>query len=122
MRVQPPAAPARRPKAAPEPRTAVFSGFSHVFLLVWGAMVVFPLLWVVLSSFKDDAQILKEPLSLIPELVALGQLQPGVGRGPHRRVLPEHRDRRRHRCLPHHAARLDGRVRAGALRLPRQPG
>ena len=28
--------------------------------------MVFPLLWVVLSSFKDDAQILKEPLSLIP--------------------------------------------------------
>jgi N-acetylglucosamine transport system permease protein len=46
---------------------SVFSGFSHLFLLVWGAMVVFPLLWVVLSSFKDDAQILKEPLSLIPD-------------------------------------------------------
>jgi N-acetylglucosamine transport system permease protein len=45
----------------------VFSGFSHVFLFVWGTMVVFPLLWVVLSSFKDDAQILKEPLSLIPD-------------------------------------------------------
>ena len=43
-----------------------FSGFSHFFLLAWGAMVVFPLLWVVLSSFKDDTQILKEPLSLIP--------------------------------------------------------
>ena len=46
---------------------SVFSGFSHLFLFVWGAMVVFPLLWVVLSSFKDDAQILKEPLSLIPD-------------------------------------------------------
>jgi N-acetylglucosamine transport system permease protein len=44
-----------------------FSGFSHLFLFAWGAMVVFPLLWVVLSSFKDDAQILKEPLSLIPK-------------------------------------------------------
>jgi N-acetylglucosamine transport system permease protein len=45
---------------------SVFSGFSHLFLLGWGAMVVFPLLWVVLSSFKDNAQILREPLSLIP--------------------------------------------------------
>lgn len=45
---------------------SIFSGFSHAFLLVWAVMVVFPLLWVVLSSFKDDAQILKDPLSLIP--------------------------------------------------------
>jgi N-acetylglucosamine transport system permease protein len=55
-----------RPKVVARGTDTVFSGFSHVFLLVWGAMVVFPLLWVVLSSFKDDAQILKDPLSLIP--------------------------------------------------------
>jgi len=44
-------------------------------------MVVFfpPLLWVVLSSFKDDAQILKSPLSLIPELIALGTTSPAPG-------------------------------------------
>jgi N-acetylglucosamine transport system permease protein len=46
---------------------AFFSGFSHLFLLAWGAMVVLPLLWVVMSSFKDDAQIIRSPLSLIPE-------------------------------------------------------
>jgi N-acetylglucosamine transport system permease protein len=28
--------------------------------------VVYPLLWVVMSSFKDDAEVIKEPLSLIP--------------------------------------------------------
>jgi N-acetylglucosamine transport system permease protein len=56
----------RRPKVGTGKTDSFFSGFSHVFLLVWGAMVVFPLLWVVLSSFKDDAQILKDPLSLIP--------------------------------------------------------
>jgi N-acetylglucosamine transport system permease protein len=43
-----------------------FNGFSHLFLLVWAVMVVYPLLWVVMSSFKDDAQIIREPLSLIP--------------------------------------------------------
>ena len=43
-----------------------FNGFSHLFLVVWAVMVVYPLLWVVMSSFKDDAQIIKEPLSLIP--------------------------------------------------------
>src|SRR5262249_12402370 len=45
----------------------VFSGFSHVFLVVWAIMVVYPMLWVVMSSFKDDAQIIKDPLSLIPD-------------------------------------------------------
>ncbi len=45
---------------------AFFSGFSHLFLLAWALMVVYPLLWVVMSSFKDDAQVIKEPLSLIP--------------------------------------------------------
>ncbi|HEU4423490.1 MAG TPA: carbohydrate ABC transporter permease [Pilimelia sp.] len=29
-------------------------------------MVVYPLLWVVMSSFKDDAEVIKEPLSIIP--------------------------------------------------------
>jgi N-acetylglucosamine transport system permease protein len=47
--------------------TRVFSGFSHLFLVVWAVMVVYPLLWVVLSGFKDDAQIVREPLSLIPD-------------------------------------------------------
>jgi len=45
---------------------AAFSGFSHAFLLIWALMVVYPMLWVVMSSFKDDAQIIKDPLSLIP--------------------------------------------------------
>jgi N-acetylglucosamine transport system permease protein len=43
------------------------SGFSHLFLLVWGAMVVLPLLWVVMSSFKTDAEIIRNPLSMIPD-------------------------------------------------------
>jgi N-acetylglucosamine transport system permease protein len=66
-------APARpAPKGRALSADGAFSGFSHLFLFVWGAMVVFPLLWVVLSSFKDDAQILKEPLSLIPKSLHWG--------------------------------------------------
>jgi len=45
---------------------AFFGGFSHTFLVIWALMVVYPMLWVVMSSFKDDAQIIKDPLSLIP--------------------------------------------------------
>jgi N-acetylglucosamine transport system permease protein len=43
-----------------------FGGFSHLFLIVWAIMVVYPLLWVVVSSFKDDRHIITEPLSLNP--------------------------------------------------------
>lgn len=31
--------------------------FSHGFLAVWGIMIVLPLAWIVLGSFKTDAQI-----------------------------------------------------------------
>ncbi|HEY3562179.1 MAG TPA: carbohydrate ABC transporter permease [Kribbella sp.] len=42
----------------------VLGGVSQGFLLVWGAMVVFPLLWAVLSSFKSDQDIFTSPWSL----------------------------------------------------------
>ena len=62
------AQPQHRSEAGPRKRRgeAIFSGFSHLFLVVWALMVVYPLLWVIMSSFKDDAQVIKEPLSLIP--------------------------------------------------------
>ncbi len=67
---------AARTAAAPQPTRRArrhligtdtfFNGFSHVFLLVWAVLVVYPMVWAALSSFKDDAQIIREPLSLIP--------------------------------------------------------
>jgi N-acetylglucosamine transport system permease protein len=47
-----------------EPGSGVLNIFSHGFLLIWGAMVVLPLLWAVASSFKTDAQISRDPLAL----------------------------------------------------------
>jgi N-acetylglucosamine transport system permease protein len=38
--------------------------FSHGFLLLWGALTALPLLWVMLSSFKSDAEILADPWGL----------------------------------------------------------
>ncbi|CAL9402351.1 sugar ABC transporter permease [Streptomyces sp. DH-12] len=35
----------------------VLNVFSHGFLAVWAVLIVLPLLWLVLSSFKTDAQI-----------------------------------------------------------------
>jgi N-acetylglucosamine transport system permease protein len=49
-----------------------FNGAAHTFLLIWAAMVVLPLLWVVLSAFKDDSQIIRQPLSLIPNSLHWG--------------------------------------------------
>jgi N-acetylglucosamine transport system permease protein len=60
------AQPARTRKPGSTIGENFFSGFSHLFLIVWALMVVYPLVWVIMSSFKDDAQIIKEPLSLIP--------------------------------------------------------
>ncbi|GAA0574031.1 carbohydrate ABC transporter permease [Kribbella sandramycini] len=42
----------------------VLGGVTQSFALVWGAMVLFPLLWAVLSSFKSDADIFRSPWSL----------------------------------------------------------
>jgi N-acetylglucosamine transport system permease protein len=55
----PPAAPVRS-----QAGSRVLGGVSQGFLLVWGAMVVFPLLWAVLSSFKSDKDIFTSPWSL----------------------------------------------------------
>ncbi|MFU8875054.1 carbohydrate ABC transporter permease [Micromonospora sp. SL4-19] len=44
----------------------VFNGFSHLFLVVWALMVIYPLVWVVMSAFKDDSEVIRKPLSLIP--------------------------------------------------------
>ncbi|MER7335356.1 MULTISPECIES: carbohydrate ABC transporter permease [unclassified Micromonospora] len=41
---------------------------SHGFLLFWGALTVLPLLWMFLSSFKSNAEILADPWGLPGEL------------------------------------------------------
>ncbi|MDG4788456.1 carbohydrate ABC transporter permease [Micromonospora sp. WMMD1102] len=38
--------------------------FSHGFLLIWALLTTLPLLWVVVSSFKSDGEILAEPWGL----------------------------------------------------------
>jgi N-acetylglucosamine transport system permease protein len=46
----------------------VLNMFSQGFLLCWAALVVLPLLWAVMSAFKDDKEILSSPFSLPGEL------------------------------------------------------
>ncbi|MFE3325445.1 carbohydrate ABC transporter permease [Streptomyces sp. NPDC059176] len=52
--------------AAPERRRdgRVLNVFSHGVLVLWAFMVVMPLLWAVMTSFKDDSSIFGSPWSL----------------------------------------------------------
>ncbi|GAA1720364.1 carbohydrate ABC transporter permease [Brachybacterium phenoliresistens] len=42
----------------------IFAGVSHVVLVIWALIVVLPLLWTVISSFKDSLGILADPFAL----------------------------------------------------------
>ena len=59
-------------KAAPEQTKSsgggVLNVFSHGVLVLWAIMVVLPLLWAVMTSFKDDNSIFSSPWSLPDKL------------------------------------------------------
>jgi N-acetylglucosamine transport system permease protein len=38
-----------------------FNGVAHTLLLIWAAMVIFPFLWMIVTSFKTDPEILFSP-------------------------------------------------------------
>ena len=71
---RPDQSPATRPDPAPRTTSRaaaiggrIFNGFSHIFLVVWAVMVIYPLLWVVMSALKSDSEVIRDPLSLIPD-------------------------------------------------------
>lgn len=43
---------------------AVVGGLSHGILVVWSLLVIVPLLWVIMSSFKTSSEIFASPFSL----------------------------------------------------------
>ncbi|MER6954098.1 MULTISPECIES: carbohydrate ABC transporter permease [unclassified Streptomyces] len=57
-------------KPQPERKTEgkALNVFSHGILIVWAIMVVLPLLWAVMTSFKDDSSIFGSPWSLPDKL------------------------------------------------------
>jgi N-acetylglucosamine transport system permease protein len=61
----------RAPGAAPKTNRPGMSGgdravsvTAHVLLVIWTLIVIIPLLWVLMSSFKTTSQVLSNPLSL----------------------------------------------------------
>ena len=57
--------------------TAAGKAIYHVFVLAFGFMMVYPVLWMISGSFKDNAEILRGTLSLIPESVKLSNYSTG---------------------------------------------
>ena len=43
--------------------TAVTAG-SHAVLIIWSLLVIVPLLWVIMSSFKTSSEIFASPFAL----------------------------------------------------------
>ena len=55
------AEPARAPTSAGD---KVVGGVSHTIMIIWSLLVIVPLLWVIMSSFKTSSEIFASPFSL----------------------------------------------------------
>ena len=42
----------------------IFTGFSQIFLVAWAILVLFPILWMVMTAFKTDPEIFFSPWQL----------------------------------------------------------
>lgn len=56
-------APAAGEPSGKKQEGAVLNVFSHGILVIWAIMVVMPLVWAVMTSFKDDGSIFRSPWS-----------------------------------------------------------
>ena len=63
----PSSAPSRRPSQTPR-EEKLFAGVSHGVLVLWSLIVVLPLLWTLMTSFKTTGQIFASPFSLPTQL------------------------------------------------------
>lgn len=49
----------------------------HVLVILFGFVMIYPVLWMISGSFKDNAEILRGSLSLIPETLKLSNYSTG---------------------------------------------
>lgn len=62
---------AAKPRAAgepPKPEGRVLNAFSHGFLVLWAAMVMLPVLWVLVNAFRGSTEIQLQPFGLPTDL------------------------------------------------------
>ncbi len=48
-------------RTSPLKSDTVFGGLSQVLLIVWAILVIFPFLWMIMTSFKTDPEIIFSP-------------------------------------------------------------
>lgn len=53
-----------RGRARPSPGDLIFTSVSQIFLIAWAILVIFPLLWMVMTAFKTDREIFASPWRL----------------------------------------------------------
>ena len=53
-----------RPAAPGTAGDKAVTGFSHTVLIIWSLLVILPLLWVIMSSFKTSSEIFASPFAL----------------------------------------------------------
>ena len=62
-------------------RKAVTKVLYHAFVILFGFMMVYPVLWMISGSFKGNAEILRGTLSLIPKELKRREVPVTVGDG-----------------------------------------
>ncbi|WP_371783769.1 carbohydrate ABC transporter permease [Streptosporangium subroseum] len=60
---QRPSAPPREPKKRKNP-LGVFGAMSHIALLIWAILIIGPILWTFLASFKTNTEIFGDAIAL----------------------------------------------------------
>ena len=53
-------------EASEAPGTAgdkAVTGFSHAILIIWSILVILPMIWVLMSSFKTSSEIFASPFA-----------------------------------------------------------
>jgi N-acetylglucosamine transport system permease protein len=59
-----PATPAAARTSKPTAGDRIVGGVSHTVLVIWAIVIILPLIWTVLSSFKNNSEIFASPFSL----------------------------------------------------------
>ncbi|GAA4897958.1 N-acetylglucosamine transport system permease protein [Stackebrandtia albiflava] len=58
----------RAAKSAGDEGGKVLNAFSHGFLVLWAAMVILPVVWIIVNSFRPSGEIKSDPFGLPSEL------------------------------------------------------
>ena len=49
----------------------------HVFVIAFGILMIYPVLWMISGAFKDNGEILRGSLNLIPQNIKLSNFSTG---------------------------------------------